>query len=97
VPERDDKPKSGLGAGLESYAEYSVVAFVFPVAVAIGFFGGRWIGSLLGGPMVGGMVGVLFGTAAGFYHLWQTLQRIERRDRQSSGAGDGEDDGGRPG
>jgi hypothetical protein len=63
-------------------AEYSVVGFVFPLALVIGFFVGRWIGNLLGGPTVGALVGVLLGTAAGFYNLWETMQRIERREAE---------------
>ncbi len=97
VPEPDDKRDGsggGWSAGLNAYAEYSVVAFVFPVAVAIGFFGGRWVGSLLGAPQTGAVLGALLGTAAGFYNLWQTLRRAERRDRDGRHDRDGE---GRPG
>ncbi|MGD2115582.1 MAG: AtpZ/AtpI family protein [Acidobacteriota bacterium] len=72
-------------------AEYSVVGFVFPVALVLGFLAGRWLGSLLGGPAVGAVVGVILGTAAGFYNLWETMQRIERREAErgtSDGPGD---------
>lgn len=68
-------------------AEYSVVGFVFPVALVLGFFVGRWIGGWLGGPTVGSVVGVILGTVAGFYNLWQTMQRLERREAERRGEG----------
>lgn len=93
---RDDgSSRGGWAAGMGTLAEYSVVGFVFPLALAIGFFVGRWIGGLLGGPTVGALAGVLLGTAAGFYNLWQTMQRLERREaaRRSEGTERPDDEG----
>lgn len=60
--------------------EYMTIAFVFPLALVLGFFVGRWIGGWLGGPTVGALLGILLGTAAAFYNLYETLKRLERRD-----------------
>lgn len=95
--ERKDEgeDRSGWTSGMGSVAEYSVVGFVFPLALVVGFFVGQWIGELLGGPTMGAVVGVLLGTAVGFYNLWQTLQRLERREAELRAReevdGDGED------
>jgi len=81
--EPDQGPEqSGWASGMGTLGEYSVVGFVFPVALVLGFLVGRWVGDWLGGPTVGAAVGVLLGTAAGFYNLWQTVQRLERRGRE---------------
>lgn len=81
-PPDDPGERSGRISNLGTVAEYSVVGFVFPVALLLGFFVGRWLGGLLGGPAVGGAVGVVLGTAAGFYNLWETMQRIARREER---------------
>ena len=89
-PDRDppDETRStdpGWTSGMGTVAEYAVVGIVFPVALGLGFFLGRWVGSLLGGPMIGAAVGILLGTAAGFYNLWETLQRVARREEREAG------------
>gem|GEM_PF-1643481 len=94
--ESDQGPEQrGWASGMGTLGEYSVVGFVFPVALVLGFLVGRWVGDWLGGPTVGAAVGVLLGTAAGFYNLWQTVQRLERREaeRREDGAGPPSDDG----
>lgn len=62
--------------------EYLTIAFVFPVALVLGFFAGRWVGGWLGGPTAGAITGLLLGTAAAFYNLWETLKRLDRRDAE---------------
>ena len=81
-PDPDPEPSRGWGASMGTVGEYMVVAFVFPIALALGFFVGRWVGELLGGPLAGAVVGVLLGTAAGFYNLWETMQRIAQREER---------------
>lgn len=73
----------GGPSGLGTAAEYSVIGFVFPLALVVGFFVGRWVGSWLGGPTAGIVVGVLLGAAAGFWNLYSSLRRIERREAAS--------------
>lgn len=94
---RDDGPEErGGSSGLGTAAEYSVIGFVFPLALVIGFFVGRWVGSLLGGPTVGIVVGVLLGAVAGFWNLYSSLQRIERREaarKEAAGTERGEGPG----
>lgn len=78
---RDDgREERGGSSGLGTAAEYSVIGFVFPLALVVGFFVGRWVGSWLGGPTAGIVVGVLLGAAAGFWNLYSSLRRIERRE-----------------
>jgi F0F1-type ATP synthase assembly protein I len=94
--ERENQESTtGWASGMGTLAEYSVVGFVFPLALVIGFFVGQWVGNLFGGPTVGAVVGVLLGTAAGFYNLWETIARIERREAERTE--DEEEGGGRSG
>lgn len=76
----DGSDERGGFGGLGTAAEYSVIGFVFPLALIVGFFAGRWVGTLLGGPTAGIVVGVVLGAAAGFWNLYSSLRRIERRE-----------------
>lgn len=83
-----DEDKSGSGggwaSGMGTMGEYMVIGVVFPVALVGGFFLGRWIGGFFGGPTAGALTGLSLGTAAAFYNLWETLQRIQRREAEDA-------------
>ena len=55
--------------------EILAVAFVFPVAVYLGFWLGGKVGIWLGAPTLGGIVGGILGAVAGFLELHQVLSR----------------------
>lgn len=77
-----DPPSGGDDSGsssLRSLGEYYMIGIVFPLSVLVGFFAGQWVGGLLGAETGGAIVGLLLGTAAAFWNLIVTLQRIERR------------------
>jgi len=56
------------------------LGFVFPIAITLGFFLGRWIGGWFGRPAVGQWVGLVWGIATAFYELYKVSQRMSRRD-----------------
>jgi hypothetical protein len=81
---------------------------VFPIAIATGFFLGRWLGTRLGWPRTGMAIGLVWGVATGFWELYKTTVRLNRMDPggapgpgpdddsdQGSGHGDGGDHGAR--
>jgi hypothetical protein len=81
---RDPQHSSGTsndggGSSLRALGEYYMIGIVFPLALLVGFFAGQWIGGLLGAETGGAVVGLLLGTAAAFWNLVVTLQRIEGR------------------
>lgn len=51
------------------------LAFLFPAAVAIGYFAGHWLGARFGWPTAGAVVGVALGAVAGFWQLYAFLRR----------------------
>ena len=65
---------------------------VFPIAITLGFFIGRWAGGLLGHPRAGMAVGLVWGVGAGFWELYKTTVRLDRMDRKDGK--DGQDPGG---
>jgi hypothetical protein len=67
-------------------ADLSTVGLVFPVAVVIGFFGGRTIGRWLGAEEAGALTGVLVGVVSGFYNLWKVGMRLRREDEAQTAA-----------
>ena len=56
------------------------LGMVFPIAIALGFFIGRWVGKLLGHRQAGMWVGLAWGVATGFWELYKTTQRLDRYD-----------------
>lgn len=53
----------------------SVVGMVFPVALLMGYFAGRWIGGLFGAERVGSLIGLFVGLGAGFRNLFVMIDR----------------------
>jgi hypothetical protein len=67
------------------------LGMVFPIAITLGYFVGRWVGGLLGHPRAGMVVGLVWGVAAGFWELYKTTVRLERLDAEEA-----REDGRRP-
>lgn len=74
---------------LRRIGHYSVVGFVFPLAILIGFFLGRAVGTWLGAPTVGIAVGVVLGSISAFWNLFTTLGRLERDGGEPPAEGPG--------
>ena len=72
------------------------LGMVFPVAIALGFFLGRWAGGLLGYPRAGGALGLVWGAAAGFWELYKTTLRLNRMDEAAPHQDAGKDEDGKP-
>jgi uncharacterized protein YneF (UPF0154 family) len=64
------------------WGELMSLGMVFPIAIALGFFGGRWIGGWFGHPLLGQWIGLVYGIATGFYELYKTTKRLDRLDQQ---------------
>jgi len=64
------------------WGDLMAMGMVFPIAITLGFFIGRWAGGLLGHPGAGMAVGLVWGVAAGFWELYKTTVRLERMDRK---------------
>jgi hypothetical protein len=73
------------------WGDLMALGMVFPIAIGLGFFLGRWVGGLLGHPKVGMAVGLVWGVATGFWELYKVTVRLNRMD------GGGKDDGDDPG
>ena len=68
------------------------LGMVFPIAIVLGFFLGRWLGGRLGHPKLGMAVGLVWGAATGFWELYKVTVRLNRLDSGADGeqAGEGE-------
>jgi hypothetical protein len=66
------------------------LGMVFPIAIALGFFVGRWAGGLLGVPRVGMALGLVWGVATGFWELYKVTVRLNRYDQAGDGSGEGQ-------
>lgn len=56
------------------------LGMVFPIAMVMGFFLGRWAGGLLGYPKAGILVGLAWGMATGFWELYKVTVRLNRME-----------------
>ena len=59
--------------------EISTVGLTIVIAIAIGYFGGRYIGGKLGNPELGIIIGVFVGMASGFMELFRVVIKYIRR------------------
>jgi len=59
--------------------DLSAVGLAFPIALLLGYFGGRLIGGWLGSAQIGGLAGALIGILGGFYNLFKMVSRLAPR------------------
>ena len=78
------------------WGDLMAMGMVFPTAIALGFFIGRWAGKALGFPRAGIALGLIWGVAAGFWELYKTTLRLNRLDDKAKGPEDGKDGDGQP-
>ncbi|MDR3671701.1 MAG: AtpZ/AtpI family protein [Holophaga sp.] len=71
------------------WGDLMALGMVFPIAIALGFFLGRWLGGLLGHPKIGMGVGLVWGAASGFWELYKVTVRLNRMDGDGKGGGHG--------
>jgi len=71
---------AGGGTDWRAIGQYSVIGFVFPLAMVVGFLAGRWIGGWLGYPGAGSGVGLVVGIGAAFYNLYGVVRRMDREE-----------------
>jgi F0F1-type ATP synthase assembly protein I len=65
-----------------TWLDLSVVGIQFPIAMAIGFFFGRWLDRHLGTGMWLTLVFSIFGIAAGFLNLFRITAQAERDEAE---------------
>ncbi len=76
-----------LGKGFHkagSWINLSIVGIQFPVAIAIGYFWGRWLDGFLGTQPWMTIVFSLFGIAAGFVNLFRITARATREEEKAA-------------
>jgi len=64
------------------WGDLIAMGMVFPIAIVLGFFGGRWIGGWFGYATVGQWIGLAYGIATGFWELYKVTQKLDRLDLQ---------------
>jgi F0F1-type ATP synthase assembly protein I len=67
-------------------ADASSIGLAFPIAIAIGYFFGRWLDRVLGTAPWLMAVFTVFGIAAGFLNALRTAIRIGREEDEDSAA-----------
>lgn len=63
------------------WADLMSLGMVFPSAIVLGFFIGRWIGGFFGHPTGGQWIGLVWGIATGFWELYKVTTRMNRMDQ----------------
>jgi ATP synthase protein I len=64
------------------WLDVSIVGIQFPVAIAIGYFFGRWLDGLLNTKPWLTITFALFGIAAGFVNLFRITAQAERAEKE---------------
>ncbi len=66
--------------GASTWLNVSIIGIQFPVAIAIGFFWGRWLDRHLGTEPWMMVVFTIFGIAAGFVNLFRITAQASRSE-----------------
>ncbi len=83
-----DRRRRAAGS-LRRIADASSLGLAFPIAIALGYFFGRWLeGVFRTGPWLT-VIFTVFGIAGGFVNAFRTAVRIGREEDEESGKGDG--------
>ena len=64
------------------WLDVSIIGIQFPVAIALGYFFGRWLDGLFGTAPWLTIVFALFGIAAGFVNLFRITAQASRAEKQ---------------
>ena len=64
------------------WLDVSIVGIQFPVAIALGYFFGRWLDGLLNTKPWMTMTFALFGITAGFVNLFRITAQAERAEKE---------------
>jgi hypothetical protein len=72
------------------------LGLVFPIAIVLGFYIGRWAGGLFGHPEAGQYIGLIWGVATGFWELFKMNNRLNRMEKKNREETERDDDS-RPG
>lgn len=73
------------------WLDVSIIGIQFPVAIALGFFFGRWLDGLLGTEPWMMILFALFGISAGFVNLFRITAQASRAEEQLAAMEDAED------
>ena len=65
------------------WADLLSVGMVFPIAIVVGLFAGRWIGGWFGHRDLGQWIGLAWGVAAAFWELFKMSQKLDRYDAET--------------
>ena len=60
------------------WADLMAVGMVFPIAIVVGLFAGRWVGGKFGHREAGQWLGLAWGVAAAFWELFKMSQKLDR-------------------
>ena len=66
------------------WADLFSLGFVFPIAILLGLFGGRWIGGWFGHRAAGQWIGLAWGIAAAFWELFKVSRKMDRFDAEAA-------------
>ncbi len=81
-----------------TWADLSIVGIQFPVAIALGYFWGKWMDTIFGTKPYLAIIFGIFGIIAGFINLFRITARAARqeerlmREQRPGGEHDGQPD-----
>ncbi len=76
---------------LNDLGRYGTVGLELIVSMALGYYGGRWVDTKVGGHGWVTAAGAVLGIAVGFYSIWRASQTMDRDVRRAERKARGED------
>ena len=78
-----ERPRSNLAQTYRQIGPLLSLGVQFVVSILLCFFAGRWLDGKLGTEPILLLVGVVIGGAAGFYHFFRSVLRLQEREDDS--------------
>ena len=75
------KPKDVDPRERAVWGDLLAMGMVFPIAIVLGFFLGRWVGRFFGHEQLGQWIGLIWGIATGFWELFKVNTKLSRLDK----------------
>ncbi|MDP6038420.1 MAG: AtpZ/AtpI family protein [Candidatus Latescibacteria bacterium] len=76
---KDDKKASSVGDAYRAVGPYLTLGIQLVITILLCLFAGRWVDGKFDSSPVFTLVGGLFGIAAGFYHFFKEVLRVDHK------------------
>ncbi len=84
MDKRNSNKQSGMGKAYRSVSAYLTLGIQFVATILVCVFAGHWADGKFDSSPVWALVGGLIGIAAGFYHFFRAVLKMDRKSEEDA-------------